>query len=91
MDRLQLILAGTDGYRRERSACSVILPASDGLLGILPGHAPMLCALRAGEIVCRSETGESERFAVSGGVAHVADNRVTVLLYAAGGERETED
>ena len=90
MDRLQLILSSADGVRIERPCCSVILPASDGLLGVLPGHAPMLCAVKAGELICRSETGESERIELSDGVAYVADNRVTVLLQKLCGKEEEE-
>ena len=90
MDRLQLILSSADGVRIERACCSVILPASDGLLGILPGHAPMLCAVKEGQLICRSETGESERIDLSDGVAYVADNRVTVLMQSLRGTEEEE-
>ncbi len=57
---------------------SVIVPAYDGLLGILYNHAPMMVLLGDGELVIRD--GEDEhRLHVSGGFLQVVDNVVSVL------------
>ena len=56
----------------------LVAPGLDGELGILPRHAPLLSALKAGEI--RIVVGGDERFiAVSGGFLEVLNNTVTVL------------
>lgn len=56
----------------------VILPGSEGYLGVLPGHAPLLTALGVGEVSYRA--GERWRhLAVSGGFAEVLRDRVSVL------------
>ena len=56
----------------------VNLPTPEGSVGVLANHAPMLCAVGKGKVRYRFEGGESFVF-VSGGVASVGDNEVTVL------------
>ena len=80
MDELHLLLSCSDGECWEKDVSSVTLPAVNGLLGVLRGHAPMLCALREGTVSCRTAAGESFRIHVSEGIANVADNQVTLLL-----------
>jgi F-type H+-transporting ATPase subunit epsilon len=59
-------------------ADSVVVPAWDGQLGVMKGHAPMLVLLGEGEL--RVTTGGSEeKFQISGGFMQVADDVVTVL------------
>lgn len=56
----------------------VTLPGALGALGILPGHTPLLAALRIGELSYRQ--GVRERYlAIQRGFAEVAGDRVTVL------------
>jgi F-type H+-transporting ATPase subunit epsilon len=56
----------------------VVLPGNEGYLGVLPGHAPLLTGLAAGEVAYR--TGGRYRYlAVSGGFAEVLRNRVSIL------------
>ena len=55
------------------------IPTADGSLGILANHAPMLCALREGSFLFRDEVGEETRYRLSGGVADVGGNAVTIL------------
>jgi F-type H+-transporting ATPase subunit epsilon len=60
----------------------VIAPGSEGYLGILPHHAPLLTALGPGEF--RVKKGVSEEvLAVFGGFMEVRQGRVTVLTEAA--------
>lgn len=80
MDRIHLVLATSGGETWEKQVSSVTLPGALGSLGILAGHAPMLCALNRGELVCRTEAGESTRIRISEGIANVSNNEVTLLL-----------
>lgn len=59
-------------------ADSVQIPASEGEMGVLPNHAPVLTTLGQGELVIR-RAGREERFVVYGGVVDVRPNKVTVL------------
>ncbi len=56
-----------------------VIPAAEGEMGVLPGHAPMMVALRGGVIRVREAGAESERLYVAGGFAEVTPERCTVL------------
>jgi len=60
----------------------VVLPGTDGEMGILPHHAPLLTTLQHGIIKVRQKT-EEHLFTVAGGVAEVQPQIVTVLADAA--------
>ena len=62
----------------EGEADQVIVPAWDGQLGVLRGHAPMLVLLGDGELRVTSG-GSEQKFHISGGFMQVADDVVTVL------------
>ena len=60
------------------TATSVVAPAYDGLVGVLPRHAPFLSLLGTGGLVLRTPEGEL-RFHVSGGFVQVVENVVRVV------------
>ena len=53
-------------------------PGSEGDLGILYNHAPILTNLRSGQLSYEKD-GETIALVVSGGYLEVSENRVTVL------------
>src|SRR4029078_8444449 len=60
----------------------VVIPGETGDLGVLPGHAPLLTALRPGEMWYRK--GSEKFFAfVAGGFAEVVGDRVSILARVA--------
>jgi F-type H+-transporting ATPase subunit epsilon len=60
---------------------SVIAPAFDGQVGILPRHAPFMTLLGDGVLVVRAgrRGGESRRFRVQGGFLQVVGNAVRIV------------
>ena len=60
----------------------VVLPGTDGEMGILPKHSPVLTTLKYGIIKVR-KGGNEELFTVAGGVAEIQPDIVTVLADAA--------
>jgi F-type H+-transporting ATPase subunit epsilon len=68
----------------EGAARSVVAPAWDGRVGILPGHAPMVALLGHGELAIDAPGGGSETFYVAAGVIKVEGDEVTVLTEYAG-------
>jgi F-type H+-transporting ATPase subunit epsilon len=60
----------------------VVAPGSDGELGILPHHVPLLTALMAGDLRVKVD-GEEVHFAISGGFMEVQPEKVTVLASTA--------
>jgi F-type H+-transporting ATPase subunit epsilon len=65
----------------------VVAPGSEGVVGILPRHAPLLTTLRPGPIRIKKGGNESA-LSVGGGFLQVNNDRVLVLADAA--EREDE-
>jgi F-type H+-transporting ATPase subunit epsilon len=57
----------------------VVIPGIEGDLGVLPGHAKLVTALRGGLIDLYEGDTIADRFFVSGGFAEVTEERVTVL------------
>ena len=60
----------------------VVAPGSEGVLGILPRHAPLLTTLKPGELRIKYDNDEDTLF-VAGGFMEVSHNVVTVLADAA--------
>ena len=56
----------------------VELPGEEGFFGVLPGHAPLLAALRPGEMWYRKGADKVHAF-LGGGVAEVTPERVSIL------------
>lgn len=61
----------------------IIAPGSEGQLGILPKHAPLMTVLGPGEVVVRREGQEDLFFVVSGGWMEVRPDHVTILARTA--------
>lgn len=62
----------------EDQADMVVLPAWDGEMGILRGHAPMMALLGEGTLRVTRD-GTEERFHVSGGFMQVVDDEVSIM------------
>lgn len=60
----------------------VVIPGAEGEMGILPEHAPLLTTLALGVVKVRTGTQE-EIFTVTGGLAEVQPEIVTILADAA--------
>src|SRR4051812_4366750 len=56
----------------------VTAPSVDGEFGVLPGHLPLLAALRTG-LVTYHKDGQEHRVAVHHGFAEVANDAVLLL------------
>jgi len=63
----------------EGQASSVVAPAHDGEVGILPGHAPMMTLLGRGVLRLTGGAAPDQRFEVTGGFLQVVDDTVRVV------------
>lgn len=61
---------------------SVQLPGSEGELGVLPHHAPLISTLGVGELRIR-KGGSEESFAIVGGFLQVRPDKVVVMAETA--------
>lgn len=80
--RIALSIVTPERVTWEGEVDSLVIPAYDGQLGILPGHAPLLAQLTPG--VAQIRAGEETRLlAVSGGYAEVYGGRVSLFAETA--------
>ena len=68
----------------------VVLPGEDGDFGVLPGHAPLLAALRPGEMWYRKGAQKTYAF-LAGGFAEVVQERVSILALVAERAEEIDE
>lgn len=79
MASLQVELVSADRLVWSGEASMIIARTSEGDVGVLPGHAPMLSVMVDGVIDVTTVDGETWIAAVDAGFLSVADNRVSVL------------
>jgi F-type H+-transporting ATPase subunit epsilon len=73
---VEIITPDKQLYQGEATA--LVVPGSDGLLGILDNHAPLISSLQKGVVKVTSTQGE-QSFDVNGGVIEVLQNKVMIL------------
>ena len=64
------------------SVDEIQIPGSEGYLGVLPGHTPLLTSLQAGELWFR-QGDDTSYVAVASGFAEILPDRVTILAQIA--------
>ena len=58
---------------------AVMLPGTEGDMTVLPGHAPVMTALKTGFVVATNHKDDGERVLVRGGFADINATGLTVL------------
>ena len=61
---------------------AVNLPGTEGRMGILPNHSPLLSTLDFGEVMVRT-AGHEDYFAIGGGFVEIQPDHVTILADSA--------
>lgn len=62
-------------------ADSVTLPGVKGSFTVLKNHAPLISVLVAGKVVYKTADGRQEQLEIKGGLADVAENKISVCVY----------
>jgi F-type H+-transporting ATPase subunit epsilon len=75
---MRVTLISPDRSLFDGEATSIVAPAFDGQVGILPGHAPFLTLLGTGSLTI-AQGGSSSRFTVAGGFLQVVGDTVRVV------------
>jgi F-type H+-transporting ATPase subunit epsilon len=78
-DLLQVELVAADRVVWSGEATMVIARTTEGDVGVLPNHAPMLSLLVDGVVDIQTTEGETWVAAVDAGFFSVANNRVSIL------------
>ena len=66
----------------ERDVQSIVAPGSEGYLGVLTDHAPLLTALIPGRLTVKDAANQQMHYALSGGFLEVSGNVATILADA---------
>ena len=74
--KLQIITPDTELFSGEVN--TIVVPGSDGEIGILNGHAPLVSSLNEGKVKIQIDN-EEKFFEVKGGVVEVLNNNVIIL------------
>jgi F-type H+-transporting ATPase subunit epsilon len=63
----------------EMDVRSIVAPGSEGYLGVLSNHAPLITALKPGILSVVEESGNELLYTLSGGFLEVSGNIATIL------------
>lgn len=77
-DQIAIEIVTPEGRKLAVSADEVTAPSVEGEFGVLPGHLPLLAALRTG-IVSYRVGGETKKCAVGPGFAEAGANKLLIL------------
>lgn len=74
---VEIITPETTLYEGEASY--VFLPGSDGSLGVMNNHAPLISSLKKGTVKVKDNAGKEHKFDVKGGTVEVFNNKIIIL------------
>ena len=80
MEAFQVHILAADQTFYEGPCLSLTIPASDGELGILANHSPMIAAVKPGTLRYQIPGEEPRLAAISPGIVKVEKNDVLVLV-----------
>jgi F-type H+-transporting ATPase subunit epsilon len=82
-DQLKIRLVTPDRILVDQSAESVEVPAKNGYIDVLYGHAPLIAEIGAGEVRLHGGEAGNQRYSVARGFVEVLPDRVTILAESA--------
>ncbi|MBV8591243.1 MAG: ATP synthase F1 subunit epsilon [Acetobacteraceae bacterium] len=79
MDNTNLEIVSPERLLLSRPVQMMVIPAWEGEMGVLPGHAPAIVMLRGGTVRLYEAGQVTDRLYVAGGFAEITPERCTVL------------
>ena len=80
---LQLVLVTPETTLLDEPVRALQFPLYDGQMGVLPGRAPVVGRLGAGELKLDLLTGETQRYFIDGGFVQIKGSVVSLLTHRA--------
>ncbi|MGQ0554256.1 MAG: ATP synthase F1 subunit epsilon [Planctomycetota bacterium] len=77
---LQVEIRSPDGLIWSGAASTVVVPATQGSMGVLPRHAALMSSLEPGLTVVTEPGGSERRYVTGAGFVEIADDRVLLLV-----------
>jgi F-type H+-transporting ATPase subunit epsilon len=77
-DKILFELVSPEKLLLSKAVDMVTVPGTEGYMGVMAGHSPLVSTLRAGMIDMKDE-GVDTRFFIRGGFAEINPGKVTVL------------
>ncbi|MES2224074.1 MAG: F0F1 ATP synthase subunit epsilon [Patescibacteria group bacterium] len=72
---MEIKIYSLEGTKYEGNVPQVSMPATDGVITVLPHHVALITTLKAGEIKFKDQI-----ISINGGFAEVGNNKVVVLI-----------
>jgi F-type H+-transporting ATPase subunit epsilon len=88
---IHIDIVSAEGEVYAGEATMVFAPAIGGEIGIAPRHAPLLTAMKPGEVRVQVEGGEELLFWVGGGGIEVQPHKVTILADTAARAKDLDE
>lgn len=77
-DKIAFDLVSPERLLLSKPVDMVTVPGTEGYMGVIAGHAPLVSTLRAGMIDLLDD-GQDSRFFIRGGFAEISPTKITVL------------
>jgi F-type H+-transporting ATPase subunit epsilon len=90
MDTIRLTILTPDAIAFDDAVEMLTFQSDGGMLGILPGHVPLITPLTAGELAVKQK-GKERYLAVGDGLADIRGEQVTVLTAMAMGVESIDE
>ena len=78
-DKITFDLVSPERLLLSDQADMVTVPGTDGYMGVMAGHAPVISTLRPGTIDVQGATQGDVRYFIRGGFVEVSPGKITVL------------
>jgi F-type H+-transporting ATPase subunit epsilon len=82
-DTFQFQLVSPERMLVDEQVSEAQIPAAEGYIGVMPGHAPLMSELKPGGVLTYKGSGGEKTLAVYGGFVEVLPERTRVLADAA--------
>ena len=77
-DKISFDLVSPERLLLSAKADMVTVPGTEGYMGVMAGHSPLVSTLRAGMIDVQVD-GKDDRYFIRGGFAEISPTKITVL------------
>ena len=78
-DKIAFELVSPDRLLISEDVDVIVVPGTEGELGVLLGHQPMISTVRPGILEVQNSGGEDRRIFVNGGFAEITGDRCAVM------------